>query len=40
VQESIVEGNEEIVTVLSFDNRVGVKQFLASMAPLEPLSEH
>ncbi len=40
VQESVIEGNEEIVTVLFFDNRVGVKQFLASMAPLEPVAEH
>lgn len=40
VQESVVEGRDEIVTVLFFDNRVGVKQFLASAAPLEPASEH
>lgn len=40
VQTSVVEGRDEIVTVLFFDNRVGVKQFLASAAPLEPASEH
>ena len=40
VQESVIEGNEEIVTVLFFDNRIGVKQFLASMAPLEAVAEH
>jgi len=36
----VIEGNEEIVTVLFFDNRIGVKQFLASMAPLEAVAEH
>ncbi len=40
VQESVIEGSDEIVTVLFFDNRYGVKQFLASMAPLEPAAEH
>ena len=40
VQDSQIEGGEELVTVLFFDNRVGVKQFLAGLAPLEPFSKH
>ncbi|MEA3397018.1 MAG: 3'-5' exonuclease, partial [Chloroflexota bacterium] len=40
VQDSQIESGEELVTVLFFDNRVGVKQFLAGLAPLEPFSEH
>ncbi|MBN1259575.1 MAG: UvrD-helicase domain-containing protein [Anaerolineae bacterium] len=40
VQDSQIEGNDEIVTVLFFDNRVGVKHFLAGAAPLESVSEH
>lgn len=40
VQESVIDGTDEIVTVLFFDNRIGVKQFLASLAPLEPATDH
>jgi len=40
VQDSHIEHGDELVTVLFFDSGVGVKQFLASLAPLEPLSEH
>ncbi len=38
VQESRVEGGDEIVTVLFFDNQV--KNFLVGVAPLEPVSKH
>ncbi len=40
VQESQIEHGDEVVTVLFFDNSVGIKQFLAGFAPLEPVSAH
>ncbi len=40
VQDSRIEHGDELVTVLFFDTGVGVKQFLAGVAPLEPASEH
>jgi DNA helicase-2/ATP-dependent DNA helicase PcrA len=40
VQESQVEHGDEIVTVLFFDNSVGVKQLLVEASPLEPVPEH
>ena len=40
VQESAIEGGDEIVTVLFLGEGVGAKQLLAGVAPLEALPEH